>query len=68
MRDRIVLAMAVVGGLIAFNAAAEEGSTMTAAHQAVTVFVETVASGEVRRHRGNPGTGISDPARKRRRL
>ena len=47
MRDRIVLAMAVVGGLIAFNAAAEEGSTMTAAHQAVTVFVETVASGEV---------------------
>jgi ketosteroid isomerase-like protein len=47
MRDRVVLAMAVVGGLIAFNAAAEEGSTMRAAHQAVTVFVETVASGEV---------------------
>jgi ketosteroid isomerase-like protein len=47
MRDRVVLAMAVVGGLIAFNAAAEEGSTMTAAHQAVKVFVETVASGDV---------------------
>jgi ketosteroid isomerase-like protein len=47
MRDRVVLAIAVVGGLIAFNAAAEEGTTMTAAHQAVTVFVETVASGEV---------------------
>jgi ketosteroid isomerase-like protein len=48
VRDRVVLAMAVVGGLIAFNAAAEEGSTMTAAHQAVRVFVETVTSGEAR--------------------
>jgi ketosteroid isomerase-like protein len=41
MRDRVVLPIAVAGGLIAFNAAAEEGTTMTAAHQAVTVFVES---------------------------
>jgi ketosteroid isomerase-like protein len=46
MRGRFLVATAVVGGLITFSVAAEEDATM-AARQAVTVFVETVASADV---------------------
>jgi hypothetical protein len=47
MRNRFVVAMTVVGGLITFNAAAEEDATMAAARQAVRAFTEAVASADV---------------------
>jgi ketosteroid isomerase-like protein len=47
MRDRFMVAMAVVGGLITFNAAGEEEATMDAARRAVTAFAEAVVSADV---------------------
>lgn len=47
MLNRFVVAMVVAGGLITFNAAAEENATMEAARQAVTAFVDAVASAEI---------------------
>jgi ketosteroid isomerase-like protein len=47
MRDRFMVAMAVVGGIITFNAAGEEEATMDAARQAVTAFAEAVVSADV---------------------